>query len=63
MDLHKRAALIEKIKSIALPETTDKTPVVTLEDFFEGNDDTGSISAFFIVFVWSAISKTLPPFM
>ena len=43
MDLHKRAALIEKIKSIALPETTDKTPVVSLEDFFEGNDDTGSI--------------------
>ena len=43
MDLKKRAALINKIKSIALPETTDKTPVVSIEEFFEGNDDLGSI--------------------
>ncbi len=43
MDLKKRAVLIDKIKSIALPETTEKIPIVCINDFFEGNDDLGSI--------------------
>lgn len=43
MDSRKRTELIERIKSIAFPEATEKTPVVGIEDFFEGNDDFGSI--------------------
>ena len=39
----KRKHLIEKIKTIGLPEEIQQTPVVSLEDFFEGNDDLGSI--------------------
>ena len=43
MDNRKRNELIEAIKSIALPEDIEETPVVALEMFFEGNDDLGSI--------------------
>jgi hypothetical protein len=42
MDQQKRRALIERIKQIGLPDETG-IPLVPLEDFFEGNDDLGSI--------------------
>ena len=45
MDMERRAQLIEKIKQQGLPQPTGQGPyaVVSLEDFFEGNDDDGSI--------------------
>ena len=43
MNIGKRNELIEKIKKIGLPDNTEKTPVVSLEEFFDGNDDLGSI--------------------
>jgi hypothetical protein len=43
MDIGKRNELIEKIKMIGLPDDMEETPVVSLEDFFAGNDDLGSI--------------------
>lgn len=42
MDQQKRLALIERVKKIGLPDQSG-LPLVTLEDFFEGNDDLGSI--------------------
>ena len=42
MDQQKRLALIERIKKVGLPDQSG-FPLVTLEDFFEGNDDLGSI--------------------
>jgi len=41
MDLQKRAALIETIR--AFESQADAMPVVSLEAFFDGNDDLGSI--------------------
>ncbi len=43
MDSDRRRELIDIIKSIGLPEDIEQTPVVTLEQFFDGNDDVGSI--------------------
>jgi hypothetical protein len=43
MDASKRARLIEKICEIGLDENSETIPVVSLEDFFDGNDDMGSI--------------------
>ena len=41
MDAEKRAALIEKIRN--LEASAEAMPLVSLEAFFEGNDDPGSI--------------------
>ena len=38
-----RIALIEKIRQQGLPTPTGPLPIVSLEDFFEGNEDYGSI--------------------
>ena len=38
-----RRELIEKIKRIGLPSAGNPPPVVSLEDFFAGNEDYGSI--------------------
>ena len=38
-----RRALIEKIRKVGLPRSGQSLPVVSLEDFFVGNDDYGSI--------------------
>ena len=38
-----RRGLIEKIKSIGAPRSDGPPPLVTLEDFFVGNEDYGSI--------------------
>lgn len=43
MDSTHRLGLIEYVKSIGLPEDIEETPVVSLEQFFQGNDDIGSI--------------------
>jgi hypothetical protein len=43
MDLKLRAKLIETIKQQGLPTGKGPVPVVTLEEFFTGNDDLGSI--------------------
>jgi hypothetical protein len=43
MDLELREALIAKIEKIGLPEEIRQIPTVSIEDFFEGNDDIGSI--------------------
>jgi hypothetical protein len=43
MNQGKRKLLIEKVRAIGMPDDIKQTPVVTLEDFFEGNDDLGSI--------------------
>ncbi|MGD1876406.1 MAG: hypothetical protein ACFB13_02775 [Kiloniellaceae bacterium] len=45
MDQAKRAALIVKIKAIAAAEGSNQEAVVAVEDFFDGNDDLGSIGA------------------
>ncbi|MEO3431248.1 hypothetical protein AAFN88_20500 [Pelagibius sp. CAU 1746] len=45
MDQTKRAALIAKIKAIGGSDESDHEAVVGIEDFFEGNDDLGSIGA------------------
>jgi hypothetical protein len=44
-DLIKRAELIKKIKQQGFPSPSNKKPypIVTLEEFFVGNDDLGSI--------------------
>jgi len=43
MDMNRREALLSKIKA-KLPATSgSRGPTVSLEDFFEGNDDFGSI--------------------
>ena len=39
----KRAALIDRIEAQGLAPGGQPSPVVSLEEFFEGNDDTGSI--------------------
>lgn len=43
MDLANRSALIEYLRSVGGLDETQPAPVVTLEQFFEGNDDYGSI--------------------
>jgi hypothetical protein len=45
MDLAKRAALIAKIKAIGVSDESGHEAVVGIEDFFDGNDDLGSIGA------------------
>lgn len=42
MNQQKRLALINRAKEIGLPDDSG-LPLVSLEDFFEGNDDLGSI--------------------
>ena len=37
--------MIEKIERIGLSEESGQEPVVSVEDFFDGNDDPGSIGA------------------
>jgi len=43
MDSGKRKELIERIKLLGLPSPDRPLPLVTLEEFFVGNDDYGSI--------------------
>jgi hypothetical protein len=43
MDLERRRRLVEKIKSTSWKPSRNPGPTVTLEEFFEGNDDSGSI--------------------
>ncbi len=43
MDLGRRGQLIERITALGLPSPDRSLPLVTLEEFFEGNDDYGSI--------------------
>jgi hypothetical protein len=43
MDSIKRRILIEKTKQQGLPRTGHPLPIVSLEEFFTGNDDEGSI--------------------
>jgi hypothetical protein len=43
MDSTKRTELIERIKVLGLPRSDRPLPLVTLEEFFFGNDDYGSI--------------------
>jgi len=43
MDSIKRAELIERVKLLGLPSLDGRLPLVTLEEFFLGNDDYGSI--------------------
>ena len=43
MDQEKRLRLIEAIRRQGLPSPDAPLPVVTLEQFFDGNDDLGSI--------------------
>lgn len=43
LDQERRKRLIDKIRQQGLPSASDPLPVVSLEDFFIGNDDVGSI--------------------
>lgn len=43
MDITRRKELIERIKTLGLPSPDHPLPLVTLEEFFVGNDDDGSI--------------------
>lgn len=43
MDGARRRALIERIRVLGLPSPDRLLPLVTLEEFFVGNDDDGSI--------------------
>jgi hypothetical protein len=43
MDSTKRTELIERVKALGLPRRDRPLPLVTLEEFFVGNDDYGSI--------------------
>jgi hypothetical protein len=43
MDAAKRTELISRIKTLGLPSVDRPLPLVTLEEFFVGNDDYGSI--------------------
>ena len=43
MDHVKRVQLIEAIRQQGLPSADAPLPIVTLEQFFDGNDDLGSI--------------------
>jgi hypothetical protein len=43
MDSLKRAELIERLKILGLPSSDGRLALVTLEEFFLGNDDYGSI--------------------
>jgi hypothetical protein len=43
MESIKRAELIERVKILGLPSPDRPLPLVTLEEFFLGNDDYGSI--------------------
>jgi len=43
MDSIKRAELIERLKILGLPSSDGRLALVTLEEFFLGNDDYGSI--------------------
>lgn len=48
MDLERRAKLIETIKKQGMTSGEGPMPVVTLEEFFTGNDDPGSIGCNFL---------------
>jgi hypothetical protein len=43
MDGVRRSQLIERLRALGLPSPDRPFPLVTLEEFFEGNDDYGSI--------------------
>jgi hypothetical protein len=43
MDATRRQSLIERIRQLGLPSLDRPLPLVTLEEFFIGNDDYGSI--------------------
>lgn len=43
MDINRRNRLLELIKAKGIPVGRSPGPTVRLEDFFEGNDDLGSI--------------------
>src|SRR4051794_17143456 len=43
MDAHKRGLLIEAIKQQGWPNPSHQLPIVSLEEFFTGNDDEGSL--------------------
>src|SRR5204862_5889798 len=43
MDLERRKKLVEKIKATSSKPSRHPGPTVTLEEFVEGNDDSGSI--------------------
>src|SRR5258708_13372689 len=43
MDIERRRKLVERIKSTSWKPRQHPGPTVTLEEFFEGNDDSGSI--------------------
>lgn len=43
MDAAKRAERINRIKALGLPSPGRPFPLVTIEEFFAGNDDWGSI--------------------
>src|ERR1700722_13449944 len=43
MDANKRLQLIAKIKQQSLPGVQPALPLITLQDFFDGNDDDSSI--------------------
>lgn len=43
MDGARRSQLVERITALGLPSPDRPFPLVTLEEFFEGNDDYGSI--------------------
>lgn len=43
MDQHKRTQLIEQLRTVGLPSHDAPSPVVSLEAFFDGNDDVGSL--------------------
>lgn len=45
MDEAKRLALMEKIKAIGLAGDSEQEAVVTVEDFFDGNDDLSSLGS------------------
>jgi hypothetical protein len=43
MEMTKRRALVDRIKRQGLLSSDQSLPIVSLEDFFVGNDDPGSI--------------------
>lgn len=43
MDQIRRTQLIERLRTVGLPSGDVPSPVVSLESFFDGNDDVGSL--------------------
>jgi|SRR5580658_5627178 hypothetical protein len=43
MDISRRNALVEKLRAQGIPVGHHPGPTVSIDDFFEGNDDLGSI--------------------